>query len=159
MRARSVNFERGQNPKSSMGIGYNALIKKWLETWAPYVEYTIDNDKNIIVEESLYLEGTEITELPDNLTITGDLDLENCKMLSKLPNNLKVEGNLNLEGCEMITEFPDNLKVGGYLDLSGTKITKLPDNLTVKGSLYLTGTPISKLPNNLTVRGKILKDF
>ena len=72
--------------------------------------------------DSLYLRGTGITALPDNLTVGGSLDLENCTG---------------------ITALPDNLTVGGYLDLRGTGITALPDNLTVGGYLYLRGTGIT----------------
>lgn len=50
---------------------------------------------------SLYLRGTGITKLPDNLTVGGYLDLSGTG----------------------ITELPDNLTVGGSLDLSGTGIT------------------------------------
>ena len=71
---------------------------------------------------SLYLRGTGITALPDNLTVGGYLDLENCTG---------------------ITALPDNLTVGGSLDLRGTGIAALPDNLTVGGSLYLRGTGIT----------------
>ena len=80
---------------------------------------------------SLYLSGTGITALPDNLTVGGYLDLSGTG----------------------ITALPDNLTVGGYLDLRGTGITALPDNLTVGGSLYLRGTGITALPDNLTVGG------
>ena len=49
----------------------------------------------------LYLRGTQITALPDNLTVGGWLDLSGTQ----------------------ITALPDNLTVGGWLDLSGTQIT------------------------------------
>jgi len=71
---------------------------------------------------SLDLRGTQITALPDNLTVGGWLDLSGTQ----------------------ITALPDNLTVGGWLDLSGTQITALPDNLTVGGSLYLSGTQITR---------------
>ena len=70
---------------------------------------------------SLDLRGTQITALPDNLTVGGSLDLRGTQ----------------------ITALPDNLTVGGWLDLSGTQITALPDNLTVGGSLDLSGTQIT----------------
>ena len=70
---------------------------------------------------SLDLSGTQITALPDNLTVGGWLDLRGTQ----------------------ITALPDNLTVGGWLDLSGTQITALPDNLTVGGWLYLRGTQIT----------------
>ena len=55
---------------------------------------------------SLYLRGTNITALPENLTVGSDLYLRDTG----------------------ITALPDNLTVGGGLDLSGTGIT----NPTVK---------------------------
>ena len=99
----------------------------------------------------LDLEGTNITSLPDNLTVGGSLDLEGTNITS-LPDNLTVGGSLDLEGTN-ITSLPDNLTVGGSLDLRGTNITSLPDNLTVGGSLDLRGTNITSLPDNLTVGG------
>ena len=75
---------------------------------------------------NLYLIGTGITALPDNLTVGGWLDLSGTK-ITALPDNLTVGGNLYLIGTG-ITALPDNLTVGGGLDLSGTRIT----NPTVK---------------------------
>ncbi len=70
--------------------------------------------------KSLYLRGTGITQLPDNLSVGGSLYLRGTG----------------------ITQLPDNLSVGGSLYLRGTGITQLPDNLSVGGSLYLEGTGI-----------------
>ena len=42
---------------------------------------------------NLYLSGTEITELPDNLTVGGWLDLSGTK-ITELPNNLTVGGDI-----------------------------------------------------------------
>ena len=100
----------------------------------------------------LDLRGTGITALPDNLTVGGSLDLENCTGITALPDNLTVGGSLDLRGTG-ITALPDNLTVGGSLDLRGTGITALPDNLTVGGYLDLRGTGITALPDNLTVGG------
>jgi predicted nucleic acid binding AN1-type Zn finger protein len=108
---------------------------------------------NLTVGGSLDLRGTNITELPDNLTVGGSLDLRGTN-ITELPDNLTVGGYLYLSGTN-ITELPDNLTVGGYLDLSGTNITELPDNLTVGGSLDLRGTNITELPDNLMVEGSI----
>ena len=101
----------------------------------------------------LYLRGTGITSLPDNLTVGGYLDLEGCTGITSLPDNLTVGGYLDLEGCTGITSLPDNLTVGGGLYLRGTGITSLPDNLIVGGGLYLCGTGIndtSKVKNRLS---------
>ena len=100
---------------------------------------------------SLYLSGTDITALPDNLTVGGWLYLSGTG-ITALPDKLTVGGGLYLRDTD-ITALPDNLTVGGWLDLSGTKITALPDNLTVGGWLDLSGTKITALPDNLTVGG------
>ncbi len=46
---------------------------------------------------NLYLRGTAITALPDNLTVGGNLDLEGTA-ITALPDNLTVGGYLYLEG-------------------------------------------------------------
>ena len=108
----------------------------------------------------LDLRGTGITSLPDNLTVSGWLDLEGCTGITSLPDNLTVSGWLDLRGTG-ITSLPDNLTVGGGLDLRGTGITSLPDNLTVGGWLDLRGTGITnpqyrKLQNGDYVPGRYL---
>ena len=70
---------------------------------------------------SLDLSGTQITALPDNLTVGGSLYLRNTQ-ITALPDNLTVGGWLYLRNTQ-ITALPDNLTVGGWLDLSGTQIT------------------------------------
>ena len=104
---------------------------------------------NLTVGGCLNLSNSAITSLPDNLTV-GSLYLSGSKITS-IPDNLTV-GSLYLSGSK-ITSIPDNLTVGGWLNLSNTKITSLPDNLTVGGGLYLSGTKITSLPDNLTVGG------
>jgi hypothetical protein len=47
---------------------------------------------------NINISGTGITQLPDNLTIKGDLNLSNCKNLKELPPGLKVGGTLDLRG-------------------------------------------------------------
>jgi hypothetical protein len=106
---------------------------------------------NLSVGGYLDLRGTDITKLPDNLSVDGWLNLRDTP-ITELPDNLSVDGYLTLQGTN-ITELPDNLSVGGYLDLRGTDITKLPDNLSVDGWLNLRDTPITELPDNLSVDG------
>ena len=84
-------------------------------------------------QNSLDLSDTQITSLPDNLTVGGSLYLRNTQIAS----------------------LPDNLTVGGLLDLSNTQITSLPDNLTVGGWLYLRGTQITDIPERL--RDKVIR--
>ena len=49
---------------------------------------------------SLYLRGTQITSLPDNLTVGGWLDLRGTQIAS-LPDNLTVGGSLDLRGTQI----------------------------------------------------------
>jgi len=132
-------FERGGDPKKSMGIGKRALIKKWFDDLDVSPDkYTIDDKLNIFFEGYLGLSNTLIASLPDNLTI--------------------IRGYLGLSNT-LITSLPDNLSVGGSLYLRNTQITYLPDNLSVGGDLYLRNTQITSLPDNLSVGGEIYKDF
>jgi len=110
----NIEFQRGRNPKRTLGIGKVVRIRQWFEKWAPYAEYEIDDDLNIYVKSGLYLNGTKITSLPDNLKVEDGLFLENTK----------------------ITSLPNNLEVGRNLVLHNTNITSLPDDLEVKGSIH-----------------------
>ncbi len=73
----------------------------------------------------------------------GDLDLSTTN-ITKLPNDLYVTGSLNLYECEQLTKLPDNLYVGDYLNISYTNITEFPDNLYVGFDLYIDGTPLAE---------------
>ena len=111
----NIEFERGLEPKQALSLGRRALIKKWFDDLDISPDrYVINPDLSIEVGGSLYLEDTNITSLP---------------------NNLSVEADLYLRGTN-ITSLPDNLSVGGWLDLEGTNITSLPDNLSVGGTIY-----------------------
>ena len=129
-------------------------LKKIISEFKKQTGYTLEvKDGKPYYGGSLYLCGTGITSLPENLTVGGYLDLRGTGITS-LPENLTVGGYLDLRGTG-ITSLPENLTVGGGLDLSGTGITSLPENLTVGGSLYLRGTGITSLPDGLTVGGSL----
>ena len=104
----------------------------------------------VIINGGLYLDGTPIQTLPDNLYVGGSLWLGKTSIQS-LPDNLYVGGDLGLRDTP-IQSLPDNLHVGGYLNLNECKNLKsLGDNLYVEGNLWLNGTPIQSLPDNLRV--------
>jgi hypothetical protein len=78
-----------------------------------------------------------LTNLPDNLTVQGDLNLLNWRELEELPDNLTVQGDLNL-GDTQIKSLPGNLVVNGHLNLSRTpNLDKdnLPSSLVVDGEI------------------------
>ena len=76
----------------------------------------------------------ELNEMMDESG--GSLDLRDTQ-ITALPEGLTVGGSLDLENCTQITALPEGLTVGDYLDLRGTQITALPEGLTVGGSLDL----------------------
>ena len=107
-----------------MGTGMKASIKKWFDAAGISAkDYTINDDLTIDVIGGLDLRGTQITSLPNNLSVEGSLWLRGTPITS-LPDNLSVRGSLDLKGTP-ITSLPDNLSVGGWLNLSETPITSL----------------------------------
>jgi hypothetical protein len=50
--------------------------------------------------KSINLSGTDVTKLPNNITINGDLDLSKTKLI-ELPDNLIVSGILNLKNTNL----------------------------------------------------------
>jgi hypothetical protein len=110
-------------------------------------------EKNKVVSGDLNLSGTQITHLPEGLSVGGNLDLRGTQ-ITHLPEGLSVGGYLDLSGTP-ITHLPEGLSVGGGLYLSGTQITHLPEGLSVGGNLNLFGTPITHLPEGLSVGGNL----
>lgn len=111
---------------------------------------------NLSVSGNLMLSESQITTLPNNLSVSGYLDLSETK-ITNLPKNLSAGWSLYLTRSE-ITQLPNNLAVRGNLDLSYTKLSTLPDNLSVGGNLYLSQTNIKRLPEHLSVGGNLYLD-
>ena len=75
----------------------------------------------------LDLRGTGITALPDNLTVGGSLDLENCTGITALPDNLTVGGSLYLENCTGITgEVKVNKKLSSKAIAAISRVSNMP---------------------------------
>uniref|UniRef100_UPI0021499207 NEL domain-containing protein n=1 Tax=Endozoicomonas sp. SESOKO1 TaxID=2828742 RepID=UPI0021499207 len=116
-------------------------------------------------------------KLPRHLTVTGDLNLSECKGMRALSENLTVDGNfiicqlteletlpeklsvgqyLTIFFCEALLRLPDNLHVGETLVVSSCRgLRELPENrLNVGGHIFLNGcTSLSALPNWITTMG------
>jgi hypothetical protein len=172
-------FERGDNSLKNLGIGKTVMIEKWFNDFGiSKNRYKIDDKFNIWHRGDLDLSWCEIKNLPDNLTVDGNLNLKNCPDIYVLPNNLHVYGDLYLCGTSItslpddlfvrwgldlsstdFTSLPDNLTVNGWLDLRDSYITELPNNLTVKNTLWITNTKIKYLPKSLKAGAEIFKDF
>jgi len=108
-------FVRGVGPKESLGLGRIGSIRKFFRN------LDINDNEYIITEDQIIFKGyldlcaTDITELPEGLSIGGYLSLR------KTP----------------IIELPEKISVEGSLNLSGTNITKLPESLNVKLNIYI----------------------
>jgi hypothetical protein len=87
----------------------------------------------LIVKSNVHLSYhhyKHVTLLPDNLTIEGFLDLENCTSLTHLPSGLVVKGWLDLYGSIYLTHLPPGLVVKGWLGiLNCNSLTNFPPDL------------------------------
>lgn len=105
---------------------------------------------------NLELVDTEVEDglLPDNLTITGNVIINNAK-LKKLPNGLHIEGDLNISDTE-IKILPKNLTVEGSLLTHNANISKIEEGLVVNGNLNLSQEAnIKSLPEGTIVDGDL----
>ena len=119
-------FGKGNNPMTTLGLGYKASIIKFFEN----LGYITNKDKY----------GNKFYTIEDDNTIivNGDLNIYMGLMLFKIKLLI-----------DTMFELPDNLIIKGDLVLTTVPIKKLPNNLTVEGILYLNYTNITELPNDL----------
>ena len=73
----------------------------------------------------------------EDLIVKGDLNLEDSEITS-LPEGLTIEGDFFFYHSPV--ELPKGLKVGNHLSLIGPSITSLPKGLEVLGWLFITDT-------------------
>ena len=133
--------------KEGKGFPQNWNLIKSLETHPDGSQYAYHGD--------LDLSGTNITKLPKDLFVDGNLYLDGCQYLTELPNELYVEHSLGLRYCKQLTELPDDLFVGGSLYLNDSSITELPNNLYVGVNLYINNTPLTKKYTDEEIREMI----
>lgn len=106
---------------------------------------------NSVISKDLHL--SNISSIPENLTVNGNLYIEDSNNI-KLPNKLTVKEQLWINKCN-ITSFPEELIVGG-LTIGNTPISSLPKKLVISNPkqsiLSFTNTNLSSLPDNLTTK-------
>jgi hypothetical protein len=102
----------------------------------------LDNEQltkeELNVKGSLYLGGTNITQLPEGLEVAYSLGLELCINLHSLPKGLKVRG---------------------WLDLEGSKVSSLPEGLEVGLLLFIKNTPLAEKHTDEEIREMIKPGF
>lgn len=99
-------------------------IKETSDSWWDQIVLGI-LPEGTIVEGDLTFNAGDLMELekqnfaiPDNVTIQGNLRLIGFSHMTELPVNLTVTGDLELRGAQL-RRLPDWLHVGGILDLTG----------------------------------------
>lgn len=99
--------------------------------------YDIDNLPRKIIGD-LYLDGLDVTILPENFHVTGNLSL-NDTPLTELPKGLRVDKLLNIEKSN-IKEIKDDVKIGRRLTL-GENIIKLPKKIRINHMVFGSISP------------------
>ena len=136
MKAKKV-YEFVQNKDIKADIGTSVLQKRsiiqWINKWIPDADYDIDDNLNITIYHIVDLSHTEVTDIPNNLTVESGFILRDCKNLKELPNNLTVHGNLYLSFNLQLKNLPNNLTVGGNLFMQKTNISTEPSDLKLDG--------------------------
>nr|DAJ28973.1 MAG TPA: SspH2 (Leucine-rich repeat protein) [Caudoviricetes sp.] len=139
---------------------------------------TIEQFENLIGTKSFLKDGKpcfnhtlnlngrkDITELPDNITVLGGLDLSGSgvKRLSKglnvmwwlnisqtdieeLPEDTKFYGNLYVEGMNKPFSFPKVVDVKSNFYCRATTVKRMPKKLYVKNTCDLSKSTFDKLP-------------
>jgi hypothetical protein len=137
------NNEGKEIPQTVLDFIAKEKLIQELENHPDGVQYKHNGNLNLI--------NSKIKKLPNDLYVTGSLNLENCKQLTKLPDNLYVGDNLLIAEIN-IAKFSNDLYVGGNLQLVRLDITKLPNDLHIRGSFKLYGCEqLTELPDNLYV--------
>ena len=130
-----------------------------------------------LVGGNLTLYASNITKLPDNLIIKGELAISQCPNITTIPENIKYKnlllfkcpaitsiskpknkiGNLSIYDCTSFTELPKGI-TAQYIRIQQCPLfIKLPDNTTCD-VINIENTKVSEIPNNLKVYRFILRN-
>jgi hypothetical protein len=107
------------------------------------------------VRLSFYLDDSNVTKLPDNLTIKETLNISNCRKLKALPRGLKAK---YIDGMESgLVDIPDDLQCENLV-LSLTKIKQLPlfknyiEDIDLDNCKYFKTLPVGFTAGNLEIK-------
>ena len=97
------------------------------------------------VSASLVLSGSDVRSLPNNMFITGDMNIENCRNLYSTPRGLKVTGSVWSGGCDNLGSVASGTEVGENFILCGNKnLINVGKKLTIGKSLDVNSCPALK---------------
>ena len=152
----------------------NEDLRETVERFHRETGYLLEvRDNGLFFDGNIFLRDVEFTEIPDNLTVNGNLVIYfgNIKkthnslivyghfslidtQIESLPDNLIIGGSFTLNGT-LIKHLSNNLVVGNNLEIRHVNITSLPDKLIVGGNIDIFYTNITKLPNNFIIGGRL----
>lgn len=99
----------------------------------------------IYIDGFVDLKNSPHFDLPENLTITHELNLHQSKIRS-LPKGLQAS-RIDVSNSQLI-KLPSDLKCQ-YLEMSRTAISEIPDTIQVSKALYATHTKLTTIPKML----------
>lgn len=108
-------------------------------------ELRIEQLRKIITETNIGKNPAGQRTLPDDLRVKGGLFFGGKKNFTEMPDNLTIVGDLLLRGTGL-TYLPEKLRVYGSLSIADTRITVLPTSLKVYGNLDIRKTKIKDVP-------------
>ena len=149
-------------------------LRETVERFHKETGYLLEvRDNGLFFDGNIFLRDVEFTEIPDNLTVNGNLVIYfgNIKkthnslivyghfslidtQIESLPDNLIIGGSFTLNGT-LIKHLSNNLVVGNNLEIRHVNITSLPDKLIIGGNIDIFYTNITKLPNNFIIGGRL----
>ena len=156
--------ERGEKIPLALKLLYDpkSLTKEDLNIKEDLVIHNIlpveELPNNLVIGNDLNIEFSNgIKRLPDDIKIGGSILAANSN-LEYLPDNLYLKGDLELNNCLNIKTLPRNLVIDGSLDIEESNIKELPDDIKIGTTLYADYTDIETLPNNLTLYFAVLSN-
>ena len=99
------------------------------------------------------LSNQGIKELPDNLTINGNLSISNCNNFKALPSNLTVTGDIFISECNNFTGLSRGLNVTGDIKIEGcNNFEDLSEDLCALGLYIDSCRNLKTVGNSLNVK-------
>lgn len=132
----SLDFKRGEDPHSALGVGSIYKTQEWLDRWFPDVyHYVKDGRVHTDAELQFNIWNKDQPDyIPDNLTVGGYLNMEYITSIKELPKGLEVFGDLYLDET-VLTELPPDLYVGENLYVM--RRVKIPDTVRVGNEIRI----------------------
>jgi hypothetical protein len=115
-----INFERGQDPKTAMGIGLKTRIKNWLDDYE-VTNYRILRDYTINTHDEVILNSKGLMELPDYIKFNEayadfHINWNNLKNLKNCPK--RVSGRFFANGNPLVSLEGIPKKIGGTISIA-----------------------------------------